>query len=384
MAETAKKRIKTVPFKAGAKQRPVKPRRKGSLYLDRSSRKAGLPPGALVHLKDDEEVRKVKIHIIEFDENNITERDTTELKDCAISEKKTGVTWIDVDGVNNVEFLENLGKMFGFHPLVMEDIMDTDQRPKFEWYQNYVVIVAKMLCWNDIAGEIYQEQIGIIIGSNYIISFQEKAGIDVFNPLRERLRNNKGNIRRQGADYIAYGLLDAIVDNYFKILEFAGEKVEDVENILLTNPNPEALKTIYSLKRDLLVIRKSAWPLRSVVTDMEKIDSAFINHSTKIFLRDIYDHLFQVIETAEIFREMLSGMYDIYLSSISYKTNEVMKTLAIIGTIFMPLTFIVGLYGMNFKYMPELSVPWAYPLLLVIMAVIAISMLIYFKAKKWL
>ncbi|MCE1247448.1 MAG: magnesium/cobalt transporter CorA [Firmicutes bacterium] len=383
MSEKTTKKSKTSPAKTGTKQRPKRRSIRESLSLLYSSKKAGMPPGTLLNPSEAEKP-STKVHIIEFDEYRFAENDADSINDCIVSSEKPGVTWINIDGSGNADLLETLGKSYGFHPLVMEDIMDTDQRPKIEWYQNYIFIVAKMLCWNSVDAEIYREQVGIIIGSNYVISFQEKAGIDVFDPLRERIRSSKGTIRKQGADYIAYALLDAIVDNYFTILESAGEKVEDVENILLSNPCQEALKTIYALKRELLVIRKSAWPLRAVITEMEKMETPYIRHSTKIFLRDVYDHLFQVIETSEIFRDMLSGMYDIYLSSISYKTNEIMKTLAIIGTIFMPLTFLVGLYGMNFKHMPELDLPWAYPTLLIFMVVIAISMIGWFKVKKWI
>ncbi len=231
--------------------------------------------------------------------------------------------------------------------------------------------------------EILTEQVSLILGPNFVLSFQENVG-DVFDQIRERIRSGKGKIRKMGADYLVYTLLDAIVDNYFIILEKIGEQIEFIEERLIINPASDTLNTIHKLKREMLFLRKSVWPLREVISGMERGESSLIKGTTKIYLRDVYDHNIQIIDTIETLRDMLSGMLDIYLTSISNRLNAVMKVLTIIATIFMPLTFLAGIYGMNFKYMPELEWKWGYPLILLIMSTIGISMLFYFKRKKWL
>jgi magnesium transporter len=235
----------------------------------------------------------------------------------------------------------------------------------------------------DNSNEIVTEQISLILGPNFVISFQEKKGT-VFNPIRERIRNDKGRIRKMGSDYLAYSLLDLIVDNYFIIMEKLGEKIEFLEEEVVTHPTPETLQTIHHLKREMIFLRKGVWPLREVVSGLERGESSLIKESTRIYLRDVYDHTIQTIDTIETYRDMVSGMLDIYLSSISNRLNAVMKVLTIIATIFMPLTFLAGIYGMNFKYMPELTWKWGYPVLCLIMIGIGIFMLAYFKKKNWL
>jgi magnesium transporter len=293
------------------------------------------------------------------------------------------VTWINVDGLHQVEILEKLGEYYGFHPLMLEDILNTDQRPKMEDYGKYIYIVLKMLSYMDNSNEIVTEQISLILGPNFVISFQEKKGT-VFNPIRERIRNDKGRIRKMGSDYLAYSLLDLIVDNYFIIMEKLGEKIEFLEEEVVTHPTPETLQTIHHLKREMIFLRKGVWPLREVVSGLERGESSLIKESTRIYLRDVYDHTIQTIDTIETYRDMVSGMLDIYLSSISNRLNAVMKVLTIIATIFMPLTFLAGIYGMNFKYMPELEWRWGYLMFWLIMIGIGAFMLIYFKKKRWL
>jgi magnesium transporter len=293
------------------------------------------------------------------------------------------VTWINIDGLHQIEILEKIGECYGLHPLVLEDILNTDQRPKMEDYSNYIYIVLKMLDQGNKSNEIATEQISLILGPNFVFSFQEKEG-DVFDPIRERIRNGKGRIRKMGADYLAYALLDSIVDNYFIILEKLSEKIEYLEEKLITRPTPETLQTIHHIKREMIFLRKAIWPLREVIGGLERNESSLIKESTKIYLRDIYDHTIQTIDTIETFRDMVSGMLDIYLSSVSNRLNSVMKVLTIIATIFMPLTFLAGIYGMNFKYMPELEWGWGYPVLWLIMIGIGIFMLAYFKKKNWL
>lgn len=241
-----------------------------------------------------------------------------------------------------------------------------------------------MLHFSDTSKSVVTEQVSIILGRNYVISFQEGKKGDVFNPIRERLRNNKGLIRKMGTDYLVYSLMDTVVDNYFVVLEKLGEKIESMEEELVLKPAPATLNALNKQKREMILMRKSVWPLREVITSMERHASSLITDSTTLYFRDVYDHTIQVIDAVETFRDMLSGMLDIYLSSVSNRMNEVMKVLTIIATLFMPLTFIVGLYGMNFKHMPELEWPWGYPMVLVFMIVIVVFMLAYFRRKKWL
>jgi len=279
---------------------------------------------------------------------------------------------------------EKLGKYFEVHPLVLEDIVNTGQRPKMEDFENYLFIVLKMFHYDEEADEIKTEQVSLVLGSNFVISFQEREG-DVFHPIRERIRNAKGRIRKMAPDYLAYSLLDAIVDSYFIIMEKLGEEIENTEEKLVTNPTPATLQTIHNLKREMIFLRKSVWPLREVISALERGGSSLIQESTHIYLRDVYDHTIQVIDTIESFRDMVSGMLDIYLSSISNRMNEVMTVLTIIATIFIPLTFIAGIYGMNFEYMPELKWHWFYPKAFwLTIIVIAGFMAFYFKRKKWL
>jgi magnesium transporter len=279
--------------------------------------------------------------------------------------------------------VEKIGTHFGIHPLIMEDILHTGQRPKGEDLGDYLFIVLKMIYHDEEKDEVIGEQLSLILGPNYVISFQEREG-DVFNPIRERIRNAKGRIRKAGADYLAYVLVDAIVDHYFAILEELGGTIESLEEELVTNPRPETLQTIHTLKRELIFLRKSVWPLREVISGLEREESPLITEPTGIYLRDVYDHTIQVIDTIETYRDMVSGMLDIYLSSLSNRMNEVMKVLTMIATIFIPLTFIAGIYGMNFKFMPELEWHWGYPMALVVMLLIVGSMFIYFRRKKWL
>jgi magnesium transporter len=350
--------------------------------IKKRSKKAGLPPGTLVHIGE-RKAEELKITIIDYDEVHFQEREIEKIEECFVFRDRPTVTWINVDGLHQVEILETLGECYGLHPLVLEDILNTDQRPKMEDYGDYIYIVLKMLDQNNKGNEIVTEQISLILGPNFVFSFQERAG-DTFDQIRERIRNSKGRIRKMGADYLAYTLLDSIVDNYFIILEKLGEKIEFLEEELVTRPIPETLRAIHHLKREMIFLRKAVWPLREVVGSMERGEPPLVKETTRIYLRDVYDHTIQVIDTIETFRDMVSGMLDIYLSSVSNRLNAVMKVLTIIATIFMPLTFIAGIYGMNFKYMPELEWYWGYPAVWLVVVIIGISMLIYFKKKRWL
>ena len=357
-------------------------------FIKKSSKMSGLPPGALVHIGE-KKTEKVRITVIDYDENSIQEREVKKVEECFPFKETPTVTWINIDGLHQIDIIETLGKQFDVHPLVLEDIVNTDQRPKLETFDEYLFFVIKMIYHDEKYQEIRAEQVSLILRKNTVLSFQESSG-DVFDPVRERIRNAKGRIRKLGADYLAYILLDAIVDNYFSILEKIGEKIGDIEEVILSNPTPETLQMIHHVKQDIIYLRKSVWPLREVINNFQREESKLLAKSTNIFLRDLYDHTIQVIDTIETYRDMVSGMLDIYMSSVSNKMNEVMKVLTIFAAIFIPLTFVAGLYGMNFNpsaspfNMPELGWGFGYPLVLLLMAGMALTMLFYFRKKKWL
>jgi len=350
--------------------------------ITKRSEKSGLPPGTLIHIGK-QKTEKVRISIIDYDEQQLEEKEAQTVEECFPFKDKPTVTWINVDGVHDVTLIEQLGSQFGFHPLLQEDIMNTDQRPKLEDHEQYLFIVLKMLYHDPAADEITAEQVSLILGSKFLLSFQEREG-DVFEPVRDRIRTKKGRIRKAGADFLAYALIDAIVDHYFVILEQLEEKIEEAEEELVANPTPETLRAIHRLKRAMIFLSKSVWPLREVINGLEDSDSPLMHDSTGIYLRDLYDHIIQVLDTMENFREMIAGMFDIYLSSISNKLNEVMKVLTIIATIFIPLTFLAGVYGMNFRYMPELEWRWGYPVIWAVMLAVLIVMVGYFRKKRWI
>jgi magnesium transporter len=347
------------------------------------SQKAGLPPGSLVHIGR-QRIEKTKISVIDYDETQFTEQEISTVEACFPFKDKPTVTWINIEGIHQTDILEKIGSCYNLHPLVMEDILNTEQRPKIENYHDYLYIVLRMLYYDDAANTISSEQISLIVGQNYVISFQEGIEGDVFGHLRERLRNEKGRVRRQGADYLVYSLIDAVVDNYFSVLEKLGEKIEILEEKLVTNPTTETLHQIHYLKREMIYLRKAVWPLREVISGFERGDTTLVTDSTRIYFRDVYDHTIQVIDTVETYRDMISGMLDIYLSSVSNRLNAVMKVLTIIATIFMPLTFIAGVYGMNFRHMPELEWRYGYVMVWGVMIAISVSMLFFFKKKKWM
>jgi len=351
-------------------------------FIPRSSRKAGLPPGTLLHIGEVSHA-EVKIRLVDYDETNLREDEISSIEECFPFKESPTVTWINIDGLHQVDLIEALGEHFGLHPLVLEDIAHTGQRPKMEDYEGTLFILMKMLRYDDDRDEINAEQISILLGLNWVVSLQERPG-DVFDPLRERIRYGKGRIRKMGTDYLAYSLIDAIVDNYFIILEKLGDRVEALDEKLVANPSPGELKEIHALKRELLFLRKSVWPLREVISALQRGESSLFEARSMIYLRDVYDHTIQVIDTVETLRDTVSGMLDIHLSSVSNRMNEVMKVLTITATIFIPLTFVAGIYGMNFTHMPELKWSFGYFGALGIMGIIAGAMIVYFRRKKWL
>ena len=342
----------------------------------------GSPPGALSS-SHDLPVPPPIIQVITYNTHELQELTLPSIADIGSFLQESMVTWININSNRHVPTLEQLGARFNVHPLVLEDIAHIGQRPKIEDYGSYLFLVVKLLRLSDPDQQIEAEQVSLLLGAHYVITVQEHNG-DIFTPIRERLRIGRGRIRSMKADYLLYALLDAVVDDYFLVLEDVGERIETIEEALVTDPSPAILTILHTLKRDMIFLRKSVWPLREVVSRLERGDSPLIQHTLNLYLRDVYDHTIQVIDAIETNRDLLSGMLDIYLSSVSNRMNEVMKVLTIIATIFIPLTLIVGIYGMNFTYMPELQHPWGYPMVYLTMAVVSVIMLIYFRRKRWL
>ncbi len=350
--------------------------------LKKSSRKAGLPPGTLIHIGE-ESAEKVHVSLLDYDQTHVVEKEDLTAEACRPLKTSPSVTWINVSGIHDIPVIEAFGRAFDIHPLVLEDVVHTGQRPKTEDLGNYLYIVLKMLSPVEGDNIFTTEQLSLIVGKNFVISFQERDG-DVFQPIRDRIHKGKGRIRKSGSDYLAYALVDAIVDNYFIILENAGEKIESLQESVLSEPDPSNLRDIQGMRREMAFLRRSIWPLREAISTLQRRESPLIGREVVPYLRDVHDHTIQVLETVEALRDSISSTLDIYLSSVSNKMNEVMKVLTIIATIFIPLTFIVGVYGMNFKYMPELEWKWGYPVVWLVMIVLGIIMLLGFKRKKWL
>lgn len=353
-----------------------------SLLRKQIAHKIGMPPGSLIYVGDGKP-SDTTVSLMDYTEKDVVEKVGVTLEECLPLRDSPSVTWLNFSGLANVENIRQLGEVFGLHPLVMEDILHVGQRPKLELYDKYVYLVVKMIYRGENGKDISYEQLSLVLGKNYVLSFQEREG-DVFNNIRERIRNNKGRLRKSGADYLVYSLLDSVVDNYFPALEKVGDRVEDIEERLTGNPEHEVLQDIYRLKREVLFLRKSIWPIREVLAALMRQDTDLVTSNTITYLRDVYDHSIQVMDVVETYSDMLSELLDVYISSVSNRMNEIMKTLTILSTIFLPLTFIVGLYGMNFKYMPELQNDMAYPLVLIGMTGVSVLMLYYFRRKGWL
>ena len=339
-------------------------------------------PGTVTYVGNKEQVETV-LEVIDYNADNF-ERFTSKTPEDAFKfEEEDRTTWFNIDGLSDTKEIEKIGEYYELHPLIIEDIVNTTQRPKIDEYKDYFFIVAKMLYYRE-DGSLVNEHISMVLGKNYVLTFQE-AGGDVFDGVRERLSKAKGRIRSRGADYLVFALLDAIVDNYFLVVDEMSDKIESMEERLLdAQPNDDTTLEIQELKRTMLRIRRAVNPLREVVSRLEKMDHHLVQEQTVNYIRDLYDHMLQVSENIEIYREMTWGLMDMYMTTISNKMNEVMKVLTIMASIFIPLTFLAGIYGMNFEYMPELDYQYSYPLLLIIMSILIIGMIFYFKRKKWL
>ncbi|HEV2853650.1 MAG TPA: magnesium/cobalt transporter CorA [Thermoanaerobaculia bacterium] len=341
--------------------------------------KPGTAPGTL-RAPDTPAAGPVKVTLIDYSPDHFEERQISSIEDCFPYRDKQTVTWINVDGLHDVGLIERLGKNFGLHPLALEDVLNCGQRPKLEDYGNYHFMVMKSLYLKEEELEI--EQISFFLSGTYVLTLQQVPG-DSFEAVRERIRHGKGQIRRMGPDYLLYALVDALVDEFFPVLEAYGERVEELEDEVIDQPTPDVLNEIHRIKRELLMVRRTAWPEREVINALQREEAHLVRPETRVFLRDCYDHTIQVIDMVETYRDLASGLLEVYLSSASNRLNEVMKVLTIISTIFIPLNFIAGLYGMNFHNMPELDWRFGYPMVLGLMAVVGGSLVAYFRRKGW-
>lgn len=354
----------------------------------------GSSPATLTPHLVEGESRKPSVQIIEYDKDHLDEREITDFTELAAHLDSGKVTWINIDGLGDVEALTILGQRFNLHPLALEDVLNTGQRPKVEQSADYVFIVAQMVYQNS-ARDFQSEQISLFLGRNFIITVQQEGEYDVFDPVRDRIRSGRGFIRKSGADYLAYALLDSIIDHYYPVLEELGGAIEDLEDELLQKPSRGMVITLHEYKRSLTQLRRFVWPLRDVVNGLLHDGSGHITEPTRIFLRDCYDHTVQLMDLLESLKELSTSLMELYHSSVGLRTNEVMRVLTVVTSIFIPLTFIVGIYGMNFApetpggvklplNMPELYMPYGYVGLIVLMLAIAVAQLILFRKMKWL
>jgi magnesium transporter len=348
----------------------------------KKKKKVGLPPGTLIYTGDKVK-EKTTVKVTEYTEDSFNSQEFKDIQVDLTKFEKPLIKWIDVYGLAQVEVIEKIGSQFDLHPLVLEDILSPNQRPKLEDYGNYIFTVLNKLSWNQDEEDFEYEQISLILGKNYVISFQERD-TNLFNPIYERIQVPKGRVRSMGTDYLFYVLVDIIIDDYFIVLEKVGEDIENMEDLLIKNPEPETLQLIYKLKRSSIELRKSIWPIREVINKLQREQSNLIGDDMLVYLRDIYDHIFRISDLLENYRDIIFGMLDMYLSSVSNKMNDIMKVLTIISTIFIPISFLAGFYGMNFLYMPELSNRLSYPLLIIIMGSIVLVMIYFFRRKKWI
>ncbi|MCX7598764.1 MAG: magnesium/cobalt transporter CorA [Armatimonadetes bacterium] len=326
--------------------------------------------------------RPTRVSVVEYNAEEFGEWEVERIEGLGTPENGK-IRWIDVQGLADAGAVQALCDSLGLHPLVAEDVLDTGERTKLDVFADHFFLVVDTFYYPDGDSELLSDQVSIIVFANLVVTFQEGC-VDAFGPVRERLRADRGHLRARGADYLAYALLDTLVDRYFVTLEELGERIEALEDELAHKPDPESLRAIHRLRGDTALVRKSVWPLRAVLNALVRGESSLVQAPTTIYLRDVYDHTVEIIETTETFREVLSTMLDIYLSSVSNRLNEIMKFLTIIATVFIPLTFIVGIYGMNFRYMPELEWPWGYPMVWAVMVTAAMWMLYYFRKKRWL
>lgn len=350
--------------------------------LSNTSEKAGMPPGTLVHVGTHHQT-DTSITLIDYSKDSLEQLAIQSVEEIIRYRDTNTVTWLNIEGLTNPDLVESLGRMLGIHPLILEDILNTHQRPKFEEHDDYLFIVLKNLSLKNNDFSVDYEQVSMLVLNNFVVTFREDKN-DIFVPLKQRLNSSKGRIRNLGADYLAYAIMDTIVDQMFSLLDSLDDIIEVTEEKLLANPGKDLLATVQRLKRELIYLRKSVSPLRELFSAMVRSDNALIQEKTLIYIRDVYDHVLRITESIDSHREMLSGLLDIYMSSVGNRMNEIMQVLTVFASIFIPLTFIAGIYGMNFEYMPELKWQWAYPVLWISFVSIAVTLLVYFKRRKWL
>ena len=347
----------------------------------RYSQKVGLPPGSLVYVGE-ERTEPIRITIIDYDETHLHETEVQTVEECLPYTHTETVTWIHIKGIHEPKIIEEIGRHFEVNSLVLEDMMSPNHLPKIEIHDDHVFIILKSLDYNVASLSVLKEQISLIIGKNFVISLQENRE-ELFESIQNRLRKTQGRIRNMGADYLAYALIDVVVDHYFIVLEHLSDRIELMEEEAITNPTSEVLEKINVLRREFLLLRRPILPLRDVLNDVLDDETPLFTQATHLYFHDVYDHLNQIIHTLETLRSAASSLFDTYTSAVSHRMNEVMKVLTMVATFFIPLTFIAGIYGMNFKFMPELETHWGYPIVLLVMVGIGIGMFIYFKLKKW-
>ncbi len=352
--------------------------------LQGQNRKMGLPPGTVIYVGKDL-VHPPRMQLMVYDDKAVSEVPEVSIQEVDLGSRHGAVHWLNVEGLNDVALIEEIGRRHQIHSLTLSDIANTRQRPKFELFDDYAFLTFKMLRVDaDDPAAIITEHVGLILGKGHVISFQEAPG-DVFDIVRERIRTGRGRIRTMKADYLVYSLLDAVIDGYFSVLEALGDRISDLDDELLERkPSPELLREIHALKQQVIFIRRCAWPLRELVGAIQKIRTALISDKLDMYYRDLYDHAVQAIDTIETYRDLLSSLTDLYMSVAGNRMNEIMKVLTIIATIFIPLTFVAGIYGMNFEFMPELHRPLAYPVVLGLMLAMAVGMLAFFRRKGWI
>ncbi|MCB0650094.1 MAG: magnesium/cobalt transporter CorA [Saprospiraceae bacterium] len=347
------------------------------------NKKPGLPPGSVV-FTGNRKVEKILLHFLQYDATFIEEKELDNHSNIPFQvSTDEKVNWYDIRGIHDTQLIELIGQSFDIHPLILEDIADTHQRPKFDEYESGVFIVIQALAFDQETRQVAREQVAIFFRKGLIVTFQERAE-DLLEPVRHRLKGGKGKMRQKGTDYLAYAILDTIVDNYYIVLDNIEDTIETLEEKIVEGQETDSKGEIHALKKELLTVRKSVAPLREAISRFSKTESPFVDESSVIFIRDLYDHTIQVLEIIETYRDMLTGLQDLFISAVSFKMNQVMQLLTLIATIFIPLTFLAGIYGMNFKYMPELHWKYGYYGLLVVMAIIFFGSMYYFKRKKWI
>jgi magnesium transporter len=350
--------------------------------LSSASEKSGLPPGSLVHVGE-VHAHEHKISVINYNKSILEKRTVKSIEELLPDKTSDTITWVIVDGLKDVSIIDAIGRHFDIHALVLEDILNTHQRPKFEEFDDYLYIVLKAISLSNEDFNIEYEQISLLILNNFVFTFMEKP-VELFDPILNRLNNDKSQLRNLGADYLAYIIMDTVVDEYFVLQDAFDELIESVEDKLLSDPSSQTLATIQKIKRELIFLRRSVSPLRELLAAIQRSESPLLNEKTRRYFGDIYDHAIRIIEAIESYRDLIAGMLDIYLSSVSNKMNETMKVLTVFASIFIPLTFIAGVYGMNFEYMPELKWHWGYPVLWIFFIGVSVFLLRFFKKKKWL